>query len=160
MSICKQNGAECKTSIGSNSNNQRSFRRCMHCSSKSSNSGCVDNLDANNIITCTQYNDDCFTHIGRDHVLRGCASEQTNAFMEKCHDNKDKCEICTTKDDNDDTVCNSKPLDSMEMCIECSSQTEQDCHNNPDLYKDKICSGLDSAESEGCYTHLVCFFFF
>lgn len=104
-----------------------------------------------------RYNDECYTSIGSDAVLRGCVSEREYSFAEACRNDTDKCEICTSIDDDEtNVVCNKKPI-KIEMCIECSLANGDNCLGNFDMYRNKICSGIGStvAVSEGCYVHIV-----
>lgn len=148
--LCEKNGAECKTCTGTNCNSAKSFKTCVHCNSKD-DSRCIDTFDLNTIKTCNKYNDNCFTQIGKHNVQRGCLNEQSGIFIEECHKDTDKCDICST---NNDIACNVKPI-TVETCIECSSKTGEACHNSPDSYKGKLCGGINTSKPEGCFLYMV-----
>ncbi|XP_055309662.1 uncharacterized protein LOC129573299 [Sitodiplosis mosellana] len=149
LSLCQQNGAECKICIGSNCNVQRSFKQCIHCST-TEDGNCAENPIKSHTKICKQYDDECFTQIGRSDVSRGCLNERSMEFIQDCRENPDKCGICTA---NEESICNNKSI-KMFMCNECSFEDgDEDCPNRPDKYKDKICSGMNTTKDEGCYVY-------
>lgn len=136
---------------GKNCNFRQSFSRCLTCST-SENSQCAINPDNNSKI-CTKYEDDCFIVIGEFIVSRGCVGEKDEELQLYECENREKCEICKTKDENN---CNNRAI-VMERCIECDTSKEDDlsCSRNPIEHKDKICSKINSVEREGCYLRQV-----
>lgn len=148
--LCQVNGAECKTCEGKNCNAASSFKKCTHCS-LTEDPNCAENPVNSFTKTCKKYVDECYTSIGSVGILRGCLSEQSYEFPELCRKNADKCEICTPADGN---ACNKKPI-KIEMCIECSLDKGDNCIDNFDLYRNKICSRFNSTAAEGCFVHIV-----
>lgn len=106
---------------------------------------------------CTNYDDICFIHIGKYAVERGCLNELSASLQNECQQNNNKCVTCTTETNK--SPCNSHKI-KMENCIECDSTEDDHCHDQPELYKNKVCTEFMqwqfSTEREGCYLHQVC----
>lgn len=149
MALCKANGNECKTCRGENCNSESAFSKCIQCSSIY-DSNCGENPMSTATVTCTEYNDECFTHIGKVELLRGCLNNQKPTFIEKVRRDPRKFSTCNTNDG----TCNNHPI-KIEMCNECFTKNGDDCLNNPDLYKDRICNEMDSTEEQGCYVEFM-----
>ena len=151
LRLCDNGDGECKTCIGSNCNSQSSFRRCTYCNTRE-DGDCMNIPIKSFEKVCKQYDDECFTRISKFEVSRGCLNEQSAEFIDDCRGNPDKCGIC--KVDNE-IICNNKPI-KMHMCNECfTGNGDDDCLTEPDKYRDKICSGMNTIEDEGCYFHKV-----
>lgn len=150
---CQKND-ECKICSGSNCNTRQFFERCLRCKSEN-NPQCVINPQTIESYVCKNYTDHCYMEIGKFGVTRDCLSDKDTKFAE-CQNEKDKCEVCTTQDGN---ACNNRVI-SMETCSECDSTKDEKCRDEPDLYRNKICSTISSTDREGCYLKKVCIFFF
>lgn len=151
LSLCERNSDECKTCEGTNCNNRNLFKRCMHCST-TEDENCAENPRNSYTKFCKHFNDECFTKIGTVGVLRGCLNEYSMEFIKSCRDNPDKCGICSA---DNESICNNKPI-KIDTCNQCFSEDGDDeCLNKPDKYRDRICSGINSTEVEGCYFHKV-----
>lgn len=75
---------------------------------------------------------------GKDpEFVAGCRSEDANI----------KCQICSR---DDERVCNNQNL-AMETCIECNSNEDPRCRDDPESTKEKFCSV--NAKTSGCYLH-------
>lgn len=152
VKICGENNDECKICAGSNCNTRKFFERCLRCRSEN-DPQCVINPQLFESKVCKNYNDQCFTHIGKFGITRDCLSEKSEEFEMECKSTEAKCVLCTTSDGK---ACNNN-LFTMETCVECDSAKEKDqkCHNEPELYRNKICSNIDSTDQEGCYLEVV-----
>lgn len=155
IELCVKNGDECKVCSESNCNARTTFVRCLNCAISDDRQCAINPQKAESKI-CAMYDDQCFTHIERFNVLRGCALDKEPPFIDQCRSNAEKCEICDTLSDGND--CNNRAI-AMETCVECDSVMDQNCHENPHEYKDKICSNLDTDDRLGCYLKVVIFLF-
>lgn len=147
---CEKNSYYCKTCNSSNCNTRDYFDRCLTCDS-SVNPDCLDNPRLIISHDCHNYDDECFTYIGKTAVTRGCLKEQNEQFQAECRENKRKCSIEPTPTRSDS---NHNPI-NVDYCIECNSKTDLTCRTQAELYKDKICSDFESEVQEGCYSYQV-----
>lgn len=150
MRLCEENGAECKSCNGENCNDRSSYKTCLNCSSADDGPECATDPKSIHNKVCRSYNDQCFTHIGREHVSRGCFNEK-GKDLEACRSNPDKCAVCNEHSCNDQTI-------QLDTCIDCYSVMNSECRDNPDAVTDKLCSGIRQSPSEGCYLRVVSYF--
>lgn len=149
--VCESNGDYCKTcSAQSNCNTRPSFETCFHCNS-SVNPLCLSLSNSIRPKICSKYDDECFTHISKYGIERGCLDEQNYGIKNECR-HKKKCLTCVTEKHG--SGCNTDKI-IMENCVECDTDNGDDCQNKPELYKDKLCSEFTrypyQSEREGCY---------
>lgn len=147
MKLCNANGDECKTCSGENCNNEFSFRKCIDCSSIY-HPNCGESPMTTNTVTCSNYNDECFTYFGKVELLRGCLNDQKPEDIKKILKGKYKYKSKTCK--TQFGTCNNDPI-KLEMCNECSTKNGDDCLNNPDMYKDRVCNEINVVDVQGCY---------
>lgn len=146
MQLCEQNGAECKTCNGKNCNYQSSFTTCLECNS-ANNRKCATNPQSMGNKVCKRYHDNCFTHIGRHNITRGCV-EENGIDIDACRNNPRKCEVCTTIDG---LPCNSQSI-QLDVCVDCDSALNPECRNGSIYaFVNKLCSSMEQSPSEGCY---------
>ncbi|XP_055308419.1 uncharacterized protein LOC129572481 [Sitodiplosis mosellana] len=138
--ICK--GAKC--------NSRPSLPRCLVCNS-TEDPKCATNPSLLQSQVCPNYQNRCFTYIGKNNVIRGCLHDMDHNedFQKKCESQPDKCAICPA---NDGGVCNNVKL-NMETCIECQSSIDPRCRTHPDVMKETICDNFQNKRSVqiGCY---------
>lgn len=148
--FCELNGENCKTCIKPNCNIRIAFEKCYHCNS-SLNHLCLSRPELGYATVCTKYDDVCMTHISNFGIKRGCLNEQTISIKADCRE-KNKCAICTTEKQG--RGCNTHKV-LMENCVQCDTETGDDCLDHPELYKGKVCSEFtqygDPNAREGCY---------
>lgn len=154
--LCEEGNGECKTCLGSNCNSEKSFKKCLICTTADGLS-CV--LGSNSSIkskTCKEYNADCFTYIDIAGVSRGCIGDSQGVILaDVWHTNPDKYSICKTVEGDG---CNNQEIRA-DDCIECDSTTGDQCRENPGLYEGKVCGGITTTlfNMEGCYMRVVSF---
>lgn len=104
---------------------------------------------------CSKYEDQCFTYISRENVIRGCLydNDASENVQRNCETDEKKCEICSTS-----PACNNKVLE-MQRCIECDSDEEEgdndQCRNQPQEIDDRMCDHIDPSTPKGCYLSIV-----
>lgn len=153
-SLCKKgnNSDECRTCAGSDCNKKLAFARCLHCDS-ALNPECAINPDAklfNKV--CDFYEDDkCYTNISKYNVTRGCLMEQKKSFVDDVCTNSRKCAICPA---THELGCNNQTF-VMETCVDCDTKNGDNCYDDLDKFKGKVCSDLYSTEKEGCFLRIV-----
>lgn len=127
-----------------------SLKKCLNCDSKN-DPKCVNDLSPKLSKECKKDDDQCFIHIEKFNIKRGCLSDQSADFEDICKKDAKKCSLCNEND------CNSNPI-VLETCIDCNSANDDKCQPNLNPYKGKICSTLKSNNSLGCYVSMVkCF---
>lgn len=141
---------EFKSCIGENCNNQKSYKTCLNCTS-ADDPKCATNPSAIYNKVCQSYKDQCFTHIGRDEVSRGCMQENGKGLRACEISDLDKCAVCTT---HGEEACNDQTI-QLDTCIDCFSVVNSDCRDNPEAVSEKLCSGIRQSPSEGCYLRVV-----
>lgn len=157
---CERNGDQCKICSGDNCNTRPSFERCYNCDS-TKYPNCFTNLEKTHSKICKDYDDECFTHIGDSDIVRGCLKEQNFRFQSICrNNNENKCATCTTKEG---LGCNEQKL-NIEYCAHCNSEKDENCRDQPESFKDRLCSKFalfdQPAPKEGCYMFEVCVKYF
>ena len=150
IELCEQNGDECKVCSNSKCNSRTTFLKCLNCVT-SDDQECAINPQSAESRVCEKYDSQCFTYIGSFNVSRDCAPYKNHALMRNCRDNPKKCELCDTFDENG---CNNRTV-QIESCVECDSDTDWNCHDQPELHKNKICTGFATQERARCYLKVV-----
>lgn len=148
--LCEKNDDECKVCTESKCNSRASFIKCFNCNS-TEDQQCVENPQLGNSKVCEYYYDECFTHIGDYSVSRGCIGDKDKQFITRCRTDRDKCDVCDTLDENG---CNNQTI-TLETCVECDSVKDSRCHEEPEIFTNKICSRLQSVDRPGCYLSVV-----
>lgn len=123
--ICEADGDECKKCYGNRCNSKINFQRCLTCDKD--HAVCHSEL-------CRRYNDECYLHVSKNTIRRGCLSRVVDTpingvdIVADCKDG-DLCEKCSNEDD-----CNSKEVQK-EYCIVCDSviKYNNDCSLYPTL---------------------------
>ncbi|EDW00880.1 GH20775 [Drosophila grimshawi] len=120
---------------------------CVFCNSKSQSS-CIEGTSLASPL-CEHYlTPDCYTHIDDDGVLhRGCLMDKDDELFDDCTSgNSTTCEICMGD------FCNNElyPADR-QSCLQCDSETDEDCEKNPATYA-KYCRIYESGDV--CVTSL------
>lgn len=157
---CEKSSDQCKICKGDKCNSKPLFERCIDCNSKR-DTGCADGSGELYSKICTDYDDQCYTHIGSFGVSRGCLNEQKHDFQNQCRNYKRKCFICDTHKGLLDKgfVCNNQTIE-MEYCAHCDSKNDENCRDSAELYTNKICNEFNSlgtiGDREGCYMLEVC----
>lgn len=135
---------------GNSLNSKLSLKKCINCDSKN-DSKCIKELNSKHSKECKKEDDQCFTHIEKFSIKRGCLSDQSSDFMGICQKDSKKCSLC-----NEDN-CNNKKI-VLETCIDCNSANDDKCQHELNSHKGKICSTLESNDSPGCFLSMVkCF---
>lgn len=153
IQLCEEVDGECKTCLGSNCNTEKSFKKCLYCTT-ADGWECAAKPQGIKSKTCKTYNSDCFTYIGIQGVSRGCIDDESTTFANICKENPNKCSICNTDDGNG---CNDEKI-LLDHCVECDSRTGDKCRENPDLYGNKICTDMKTVSQkvyEFCYMRVV-----
>lgn len=145
---CKDiNNASCKICSGNTCNFKDELYKCLTCHSQT-DPNCVANIKSVEVKVCPDYNDNkCYTIINDDKtVQRGCCGPDKN-FQKKFsqHENP-QCEICVNRLKN---ACNDNEL--LDTCIECDSNTDPLCRNQPEQIKESVCTVKPLIDSHGCY---------
>lgn len=151
--LCQENSEsdECKTCDHSICNTKKAFARCLHCDS-ALDPQCAINPQASSFSkVCRQYKDECYTYISKFNVTRGCVSEQKPDFKNNECINLEKCSTCL---DTNGFGCNNRTI-VMETCVHCDTFDAENCLNNFDLFKGKVCSDIYSTDKLGCYLSIV-----
>lgn len=144
---------ECRTCVGSFCNTKQTFARCLHCNYLL-DPECAIYPEASMFSkVCDVYEEDkCYTYISKFNVTRGCLREQKTDFeKEVCAKNPQKCSICS---ETNGLGCNNQTI-TMETCVDCDTNNGDNCYDDLDKFKGKICSDLDTEENEGCYLNIV-----
>lgn len=142
MNTCKANDGLCKTCQQSACNSRTSFAHCN-----------VDNVHINEKITsygtktCKDYNDQCFIHIEKDTVKRGCLQEYLEANSLSKNSLQNRLGIAMYRTCNT-PMCNDEEIET-EFCINCSSETDPNCKANVTSKMRKKCNL--AKELMGCY---------
>lgn len=151
--LCKKNSTsdECRTCIGSDCNNRTTFARCLHCDSALDPECAINPAASTFSKVCDAYDDDkCYTNISKFNVTRGCLMEQKTNFVKEVCTNPRKCAICQT----DGLGCNIQTF-AMETCVDCDTNNGDNCYDDLDKFKGKVCSDFNSKEQKGCYLSIV-----
>lgn len=153
--LCKKDSKsdECRTCVGSDCNKRQTFARCLHCDS-ALDPECAINPDRSTFSkVCDAYEDDkCYTNISKFNVTRGCLLQQTTDFEKDVCTNSRKCATCSAE--THALGCNNQTF-VMETCVDCDTQNGDNCYDDLDKFKGKVCSDLDSKKREGCYLSIV-----
>lgn len=131
------------------------FSSCIKCDSLS-DSNCTTKPENCNLSICSAYEDVCFTYIDQSGIRRGCLNDQSPEFSSKCKLNNEICKTCSTAEG---VNCNNVTIE-IESCVECDSRKQKYCHDQPHLYKSKVCNDLNSNGREGCYLEQVSYILF
>lgn len=123
------------------------IKKCINCDSKD-DPKCTAELTPKHSKECKSADDQCFTHIEKFNIKRGCLGDQSPEFREICQKDAAKCHICKEND------CNSQKI-VLETCIDCDSANDEKCQQKLNSYKGKICSALASNDSLGCFLSMV-----
>lgn len=124
----------------------------MHCDS-ALDPECAINPDASIFSkVCNVYEEDkCYINISKFNVTRGCLREQKTDFEKDVCINPRKCTLCS---ETNGLGCNNQTI-VMETCVDCDTENGDNCYDDLDKFKGKVCSDLDSVEKEGCYLSIV-----
>lgn len=149
--MCESNSDQCKKCIGNECNSrQMEFQRCFV--NDHSNPQRTDAIMLESKI-CTNYMDECYTHVANDIVRRGCMSDVVDGVdvQSDCKDS-DICEKCSETNN-----CNNKEIQT-EFCSVCNSESQKLCKGAPQPSWRERCSL--SIKPFGCYinqnkTHFV-----
>lgn len=146
----------------SNCNSRTSFAKCLECQT-SDDLECAINPQKVESKVCKNYNDQCFTYIGKTEIFRGCLMERNLNFLsntsliDHCRSNTHKCERCDTFDEHG---CNNRTI-PVETCVECDSEKDPRCREYPQDFKNKVCNSFKIHSSDsvshitGCYLSIV-----
>lgn len=121
---CESNSDKCKKCDGNGCNSRTTgFQTCL------TDEHSIVKAKANFVPkTCTNYMDECFTHVTNDSVRKGCLGDAIEIeginIMSDC-ENPDICEKCSGH-----INCNNQTI-QREFCIVCDSNTNPDCKNSP-----------------------------
>lgn len=144
--ICKIDSELCKSCVGDSCNKRTSFLQCLSCAYDMNNKSTCDSE------VCSQYHDECFTHIdvSNNFVRKGCLSKAIKdpdigtGLMNDCQ-NENHCVKCS--DTND---CNNiEPNETNENCIKCDSHSDFFCTFHPTANMSVKCTL--SFKPMGCY---------
>lgn len=124
--ICEQDSDICKTCFGRECNSKLSFQRCL--SNNYTAPGSNETVYESKI--CTDYSDECYTHVRDNFVRRGCMSSISAAPTDNVDviadcENEDICEKCSGTNN-----CNNKEI-RKEFCISCDTKSLQECESSP-----------------------------
>lgn len=125
----------------------KALTECMHCDSKT-DSNCIKDLTGSHSKVCKNTDDQCFTHIEKFTIARGCLSDKNKDFLQTCQKDGGKCSLCNEKNCNNDNF-------SLETCIACDSTNDEQCLQHLDSYRGKICNTIDSNDTLGCFLSTV-----
>lgn len=133
---------------GDNCNSRHSLLSCLSCTS-ANNSDCIS--DANSIAPefCDDYNDVCFARITNENLFeRGCLANASEDAIKDCSSNEAKCKTCDRED-----MCNNHNV--TDVCVSCSSETDENCRNNIKNVTNRVLCDLDTPSNKskplGCY---------
>lgn len=151
-SLCQNSKSdECRTCIGPNCNTKQTFTRCLHCDSALDPLCAINPQESIFSKVCDAYEDKCYINILKFNVTRGCLSEQKVVFENDECKNSRKCAICS---ETNGFGCNNRAI-VMETCVHCDTKNGEDCSDDLDIFKGKVCSDIDSTEKQGCYLSIV-----
>lgn len=114
---------------------------CYSCDSTKS----VDCLLSPNLLknkTCPHLENECYTFVKNDVVLRGCTGDLIIATPDKCK-NPFECKLCSDK-----VNCNNDKIEA-EQCISCDSTVDPTCHENSTFSTNITC--LLAVKAMGCF---------
>lgn len=117
---CLENGETCKTCFGENCNLKKSFQECHVCDSNGDGRDCIDRANTMKKEMCPNYLDQCYTHLEKGVVKRGCIGDTVIPVSENCA-NDDRCQRC-----DEGSGCNNRVF-SFETCIVCDSKLNDSC---------------------------------
>lgn len=140
--LCQSNNCN-----GHSLNLKVSLKKCIICDSKT-DPKCINELNSTHTKECKKDDDQCFTHIDKFNIKRGCLSDQSPEFMEICQKDPKKCSIFNKDNCNDNKIV-------LETCIDCNSVNDEKCKQKLNSNKGKICSTLDSKDTLGCFLSMV-----
>lgn len=152
--LCREEGATCKTCKSNSTNDVQmcngvdSFTRCYGCDT-SSNPNCATTPNDGMIVTCENYNDQCFASFNATdgQVRRGCLTDMSVQFITTCKANERNCKVCVVGIG----ACNNQSA-GIERCIECDSRVDRNCINQLYLFGEgKVCNANEPLRWQGCY---------
>ncbi|XP_055309596.1 uncharacterized protein LOC129573251 isoform X2 [Sitodiplosis mosellana] len=146
---CESNSDQCKKCIGNECNSrQTGFQRCVITSDdftrQKTNSLMFDSK------ICSDYMDECYTHVADNSVQRGCLSDGAELsidgvdILSDCKD-PDICEKCSGA-----ANCNNKEILN-EFCTVCNSESHPFCKEAPNHLMRARCPL--SIRPFGCYMY-------
>lgn len=139
VDMCRKQEENCKTCSGNDCNAKISFQECRVCSS-SDTVNCIRTVNWTETKTCKNYLDECFVHVEKDVVTRGCLNEDLDA--DNCL-GSDVCAKCS-----DTANCNNGIVDG-EFCLTCNSETDPQCRDNTTISMRTQCPL--AVDTLGCY---------
>ncbi|XP_037051310.1 proprotein convertase subtilisin/kexin type 5-like isoform X1 [Bradysia coprophila] len=160
IQLCRREGSECKTCVGSNCNLKAEFQRCFTCNSDN-NLNCVSLKNPLTTSLCRSYTDSCktVTLIG-GRTQRGCSNELTltgEQISEECADvncnaaifppNRASCHQCAG------SVCSVDLSSSTEFVDMCRNYVANDqCYAFVDSANQmrRGCASDDSPDRVAC----------
>lgn len=146
--LCTSNSDNCKTCMENECNSrQNGFQKCLttdHSNSQSHGTKAIESK------ICTNYMDQCYTHVANNIVRRGCLRDVTVHNFDgidvqsDCED-RDICEKCSGTND-----CNNQKI-SIEFCTVCNSTSHPHCKGAPNHFMREQCPL--SIKRFGCYLY-------
>lgn len=144
-----ENSDTAKVCTGYNCNLKKSFQKCFVCDSNTDPNCLSNNIER--IKLCAIYDDQCYTFVNGSRTFRGCLNDLTPDLVNECQKSANNCEICSS---DEQQACNNRDL-SLHKCIECDSNTNPECCDQPEvLQAGKICS-LRKNVKNGCYLKII-----
>lgn len=137
-------GAQCKTCMGDDCNAKPKFQQCRVCNSTDS-AACIRSPGSFPAKVCSDYMEECYTHVERNVTTRGCLSEASAAIRAECESGSQEfCVSCAQSTD-----CNRQAVDG-EFCYECdTSAGDVNCAAGGNYTQQKQCPL--AVGSRGCY---------
>lgn len=136
QSECEQ-GDRCKICMGNSCNLKADFQECNACDSGSGSDAdkerCLTRPWHSTFVTCPNYDDECYTFIKNDTVMRNCIGDTNILNAEECDRNAGYCERCSGKG-----YCNDVVL-TQETCISCDSSVDPTCATNTTFESIETC---------------------
>lgn len=142
---CTHNSTDCKICIGNKCNNRPEILTCLQCDSLSSND-CFRPKNLSKLMhTCKRYDDECFTWVKNERVIRGCLCEMVETIPNLINDcqNPKWCHRCSNE-----SCCNKNAIEN-EYCYSCDSLMDQNCSANLSVSMQTLCP--ISIQPFGCY---------
>lgn len=118
---CDENVDNCKKCKGINCNSKKIFERCLVCD-LSENEHCATNPKSIETKICQQYENQCFSHIEKPNVMRGCLSDKSSDFISTCRASSANCVICSS---TDDLGCNNETI-NFETSVKYSNEQRKE----------------------------------
>lgn len=145
--IFSKRSDEFKICHGRKCNRKTSIETCLVCNS-TKDSRCATNPSLSLAKVCDKYENQCFTYISSEYIIRGCLNDFSEKFQTNCETEKNRCQICSTP------ACNNVTLE-MRKCIECDSAQDERCRDQPQKFAEKICDYIEPLHPKGCYLSIV-----